>query len=222
MVNGALFDVNRSDGTAIADSVAGWGVGSVVSMFWDSPSMYYITTTNRLVKETAGAEGVESERIASLTQSITGVTQHSGTWYAAGDTFLFTLNLTTGALTRVGVVQGTANIPFTPSAIASDGTTLYAFTSRSLGSLNITTAAYTEIGSLGFSAVASRNPPDVTAAEWDGTTMYFIETSQTTATDALYTVNRTTGAATRVGNAIDFGLRSSSVIGTPRALAWVP
>ena len=47
---------------------------------------------------------------------------------------------------------------------------------------------------------------------WDGTKLYMVDD----ATDALYTVNRTTGRATRVGSATRFG----ASITNPRGLAW--
>ena len=122
---------------------------------------------------------------------------------------LYTLDRNTGIADRVGRIDSRQSNAG-PVALAWDGTdlwTLDGFNFATLRRLDRSNARWTSVGSTGI----GNNP--VRALAWDGTNLY----CAAIVTDALYTINRTTGAATRVGSdSATFG----SGVNNPNGMAW--
>ena len=129
----------------------------------------------------------------------------------SADSFLCTLDLTTGVATRVGASHFTTGDTF-PTGLAAIGNTLYmvSFTTKALYTVNTSTGRASRVGSATQFGVGESVPIGLAAI---GNTLYMIGN----ATDALYIVNTTTGVATRVGSATNFGLS----VGTPSGLAAI-
>ena len=152
----------------------------------------------------------------------TGLAALSGTLYMVGhrNRVIFTVSTATGVADSFGT-RGFGVGEFRPNGLAAIGTTLYmvGWTNDVLYSVDTTSGSVTRIGMATKFDVTEDTPTDLAAM---GTTLYMLGTNGTpggaTSGAYLYTLNTTTGVATRRGNtAAGFGVSES----TPTGLAAI-
>ena len=121
--------------------------------------------------------------------------------------FLYTIDRETGVAGTVGSA-GLSKSSIQPRGLAWDGSNLYMLTPDSLYKIVRAYGTASLVGSLGTGIT------DAFGLAWDGEKLYMADR----ATDALYTLSTSTGAASRVNSKVSrFGERISN----PSGLVWV-
>ena len=126
---------------------------------------------------------------------------------------LYSINLSTGAATRIGSATQFGISEADPRALAWNGSTMYMLGANNdwLYTLDLTTGVATRVGSVSQFGVSEGNPQGL-AWNSNNNTMYMVGRGN----DVLYTLDLTTGMATRVGSATQFGISERQ----PAGLEW--
>ena len=139
--------------------------------------------------------------------------------YMVGDTnaALYKLSATDGTAARVMNVTSFGTVAETePRGLASDGTTLWMVgaTGNELYTVNTTAGTASALSSpaTGFGLTGGAAETDPRGLAHDGTNLYMLGGD----TAALYQLNTTTGVATRIGAATNFGVGATE----PTGLTW--
>ena len=138
-----------------------------------------------------------------------GMTWHNGRLYMAGHSTnsLYTLDVATGEATLIATVAqitGSDDPDLKLSGVASHEGDLYVTAVGLAGRLyrlDLDTLAGTQVGADSFGSAISEAYPEDIASHGNPAELYMIGQS----TDRLYTIDIESGAATRVGDATDFG-----------------
>ena len=225
--NDALFTVNTTTGVATRVGNAnrfGVGESSPSGLAWDGTNLYMVGGTNDALYTVNTTTGVatrvgNADRFGVNERAPTGLAWDGTNLYMVGTTndVLYTLDTTTGVATRI------VEPPPELSNLGAVGDALYAVdrTNNALATVNTVTGIATRIGSATDFGVAGIFPDGLAGI---GNTLYMVadlpdvphpdEPNVVFPANALFTVNTTTGVATRVGNADRFG----AVLSNPRAL----
>ncbi|MYA62646.1 MAG: DUF4394 domain-containing protein [Dehalococcoidia bacterium] len=222
---GKLHLVNETTGTVT--NLGEFGIKSPTDLAWNGSKLFVLDDyTNALYTipgigpsdPPAAASSLQTEQIGSATRfgltSATlnapqGLTMVNADLYMVEDNtdFLYTVNRTTGVAGKVGSA-GLGSSALQPRGIAWDGTTMYMVTRSALYEVNRAYGTTTHVGPLGTKIT------DAAGLAWSGEKLYMVDR----ATDALYTVATSTGAASRVDTDVDsFG----KYIYNPSGLTWV-
>ena len=209
--NSVLYTVNTGTGVAtqVGTTTAGFGVGenNATGLSFVGAVLYMVGSDTRFLYRLAlsGGSAGSATRVSSTLPTASYMAEMHGVIYMTGGTApddrLHTLDLTTGVITVIGPA-GFGIGETAPRGIASDDSNLYLVgdTKKTLCTIktsgpNRGTATQLNIISFGVGETV----PESLAT--DGETTWFIGNT----TNALYTLNLTTGEATRVGNATNFG-----------------
>ena len=213
--NDALYTVDRTTGIATRVGTAdAFGVGERApgGLGWNGTNLYMSGSTNdrlyRLDRSTGAAIG-ESIDLSSITRSPSDLAWDGSDLYMIGhgtslwriDLDLMPVEITLIAASGVedfGIPAADA------SGLAWDGTNLYMLGNRHLYTLDRTEGIVIKRGITGFGVLENF----AHGLAWDGTNLYM----KGRRTSSLYTLDRTTGAATRV--------TSLNRLGTIGGLAW--
>ena len=210
MVNQFGLDVGSASGLTTFENTL-YMVGRVIfSVSGMARSPFY--RINLGGSATLLAVGIGEFGIARTSAS--GLASHDSKFYMIDDTndTLNTLDITSGAATRVGLANnfGSANITV-PAGLASHQGSLYMVgqsgtNASALYTLDTTSGVATQVASAVNFAVGEFFPSGLASI---GTTLYMVGDTN----DVLYTLDLTNGAATRVGSAVNFGVGESAPSG---------
>ena len=187
---------------------------------WDGDTLFLNLTRADQLHSLNRTTGIAT-RIGSARFAERSIAWDGTNLYAVFD-YLTTVNRRTAEVTRVGsaTTYGLRNFD-TITSLAWDGTNLYTaiFTTDNVWALytiNRTTGVATRVGSSDNFGVSITSVWDMT---WDGEQLLMVARASGgggTRGEALFSIDRTTGAATRIGNVADFGVSGESL----RGLAW--
>lgn len=187
---------------------------------WDGDTLFLNLTRADQLHSLDRTTGVAT-RIGTARFAERSIAWDGTNLYAVFD-YLTTVNRRTAEVTRVGsaTAYGLRNFD-TILGLAWDGANLYTaiFTSDNVWALytiDRTTGVVTRVGSSDNFGVSITLVHDMT---WDGEQLLMVARASGgggTRGDALFSINRTTGAATRIGNVADFGVSGEFLTG----LAW--
>ena len=216
---GELYELDRN--TGVATKVAnrpGFGVREYNpgGMAWDGTNLYMAGTNEILY--TVNFETGLATRVGrdSLNRPINGMVWDGTNLLSVSDenNVIRALDRTTGGYQSGGpAYQVPSGSLGSPSSLAWDGATLYATqygTSAALYTVDIAGRRVSKVGTAIQFGAGIRSPQGLT---WDGTTLLMVDT----VIDALFSVDRNTGIATRIGNADRFGVN----LGQVTSLVWV-
>ena len=131
---------------------------------------------------------------------------------------LYKIDKTTGIATLATTIRRSAI-----GGLAWDGENLYQATSSALYTVNRTTFQRTLVGVFASSISSNYLALGVrgNALAWDGENLYVcVHSSNQPSLDGLYSIDRRTGVATRVGTVSNYGITRSSPRFEPFGLAW--
>ena len=225
--NDALFTVDRTTGVATrVGSASAFGVNELrpFGLAWDGKQMYMTGLDFKslyklqILPPTGVRSLIFGTRLwtARPTRTAINLVEHKGQVYSLdlGNNYLQTVDMSNGALKRVGTADNFgASSRRVGRGLASDGTNLYMLEllTDALYTLNTTTGVATRVGT------ATNFGISLTTQQllcWHNDTLYMTTTqfqSQGVGS-ALYTLNTTTGVATRVGSATNWGLGATDVL----------